>query len=611
MNWTATPITAELEGDRISVNASFLERDAIKQISGSRYDGSRDVWTVPASWGACVALRSIFQDRLLVGPDLTVWSQNEYAARVYPSLTGRTRTETEASFHLNLRGFQQAGVEWMNHAGDVVLGDGLGAGKTVQTVVALETQGWKTGVVVCPLSVVKAWVEHFDTWTNLKAVSIASPMTPTKRRAVLAQLAAGEINVVVMNWDLAKAHTSIAAYPSVALTDKEREPKELDHIALDFVVADEAHKMREPKNVMTRALWKMGDGAKRRIALTGTPIGNRLDELWAIMRFVAPNEWPTKSKWVDRFCETSFSRWGALEVGNLRADRQEEFYKVWHTRYRAMPKEVVLRDLPPVRGGIDDPAGPVIRWCRMTPKQAKAYKEIRDNSVADLDGQALMALTPLARLTRLLQLASSFGSVENLDAEDADGNPVVRQKLVLEKPSCKIDTLVELLEGELSGEECLIVFTTSSQLAVMAQEAATTATNTVARIVIGGQSGDERAMQIAGFQNGDWQPSDRKKPRKGPGVIVVVASAGGTGTTLTRARTAVHLQRSYSYIDRKQCEGRYHRIGSEVHDLITTIDVVTEDTCELAVLEALQEKRDLSEVVTQQDQLRALLLATH
>lgn len=605
MNWTAEPIPTELAGDRIRVDASFLERDAMKAISGSRYEN--DQWTVPASWGACVALRETFKDRLQVGPELTVWSQNEYTSRVYPSLTRRALTETEAEFHSRLRPFQHAGVEWMNTAGDCVLGDGLGAGKTVQTVVAMESQGWKTGIVVCPKSVVYAWVDHFHEWTSLKAESLASK-NKKQRGEALARLASGEINVLVMNWEIVAAHTSIAPYPSVKMTEEEKALKELDHIDLDFVVADEAHKMREPKNKMTRALWKVGDGAKRRVALTGTPIGNKLDELWAIMRFVSPHDWPTRSKWVDRFCETTWSRWGAFEVGDLKPAMQEEFHKVWHTRYRAMPKEVVLRDLPPVRGGVDDPNGYEIRWTTMPPKQAKAYRDIEKDSVAQLDDGVLMALTPLSRLTRMLGFASAYGEVENYDATDNEGLPVVRQRVLFDKPSCKITALTELLEGELAGEEALIVFTVSSQLALMAQEAASAATNVQARIVIGGQHADDRAMQIAGFQQGDWEPVNRKKPQTGPGVIVVTVAAGGTGTTLTRARTAVHLQRSYSFIDRKQSEGRYHRIGSEVHDLVTTIDVVTEDTIELAVMEALSDKRELAEVITGQDALRALIL---
>ena len=604
MNWTAQPIVVEIYEDRIDVSASVLERDAIKEVSGSRFDRRRETWTVPKSWGACVALRSIFGDRLQVGPHLTEWSQNEYAARVHPALTLRAQTETEDSWDERLKDFQQAGVSWMNAAGDCVLGDGLGAGKTVQACAAIEAQGWKRGIVVCPLSVVVPWVEHFEEWTSLRAVSIAS-LSKKKRETILQDFANGNIDVVVMNWDIVKQHTSIAGYGSVTLTDKERELKELDHIDLDFVIADEAHKMREPKNVMTRALWKLGDRAKRRIALTGTPIGNRLDELWAIMRFVSPDDWPTKSKWIDRFCETTYSRFGALEVGGLRPDRQEEFYKIWHSRYRAMPKEVVLRDLPQVLGGIDDPRGPQIRWCKMSPKQVKAYRELRDNAITDLDGDMLLALTPLAKLTRQLQLASSFGSVESVENEDG----TVRQRLILEKPSCKLDALKEMLTGELSGEECVVVFTVSSQLALMAKDAAEEVTNTTARIVIGGQTADERANEVRMFQEGVWEPVNRKAARKGPGVIVVVASAGGTGITLTRSRVGVHLQRSYSFIDRKQCEGRYHRIGSEVHELVTTIDVLTEGTNELAVLQALLEKRDLSEEVTQQDLLRALLLA--
>src|SRR5690606_23018452 len=125
-----------------------------------------------------------------------------------------------------------------------------------------------------------------------------------------------------------------------------------DALDLEFVIFDEAHKAKDPQAKATRAAWHLAElpTMRRRLALTATPIGNALDELWSVMRCVCPTEWPTKTAWTNRYVQQSLNRWGALEYGSFVPETQAEVLRVLDPRYRAMPKSVVLRDLPPVRG---------------------------------------------------------------------------------------------------------------------------------------------------------------------------------------------------------------------------------------------------------------------
>lgn len=585
-------IFVEVQGDRIAVHIDYIEADAVMAIPGSRWRKHDDPqYSVGLTFTACIQLRGVFGDRLSVGPELAQWSVDQLTSRVAPSLAERLSTDYEHG-DPRLRGFQRAGVHWMNLAGDCLLGDDLGSGKTVQTCIALKEQGLKRGVIVAPKSTLGMWVEHLEEWAGLNAVVVAG--TPTHRKKALKALADGEFDVAVIGWQTVREHSRVSGFGDIQLTTKETTPKELDNLGLEFVVADEAHMMREPRSIMTRAVWNLSDlpTMKRRIALTGTPIGNRLDELWSVMRFVSPGEWPVKTKHVDRYCEIGWNQWGGRTVGGLKPATREEFFKILDPRYRAMTKDVVLPDLPPITGGLDDPTGPLIRECEMTPKQRKAYEQLAEKSIAELESGILVAGGSLARAGRLMAFASSFADVE--DYED-DGK--IKQRLTLLEPSCKLDGMEELLEGELAGEEAVVIFTVSRQLAVMAQARAEKVTKRPSLLIMGGQTADQRTQYINQFQQGR------------AGTIIVTIKAGGAGITLTRARASIYLQRDFSYIASKQSEGRTHRIGSEVHDRVFYYDLVTKGTREDRVLKALAEKRELAEELSRPDILRELLLS--
>lgn len=573
------------DGPRILVGASYVEKEAVKAIPGSRW--SDEHWTVPATWAACLALRGTFGQRLVVGPALTAWSATERDRRVLPSMELRAATAVERVYDERLRPFQQAGVAWLLSSADgALLGDDVGAGKTVQLCVALREAGVKRGVVIAPKSTLPAWRDHLIEWAGLRP-SMATG-SAAKRRTAIEMVQAGLADVVVISWESLRAHSRLAAYGGIALTEADKTPGELNDLTPEFVVADEAQRAKDPRSKMTRALWAVGDAPSVRVryAATATPVGNALDDLWAIMRFVSPAEWPVKSKYVDRYCDMTWNRWGGMEVGGVKPANATELYGFLDPRYRAMPKATILRDLPPIRGGLSDPAGPLIRYAEMGVKQAKAFKQMLEESVADLDGGRLLALGGMQRAGRVLSLASAYGEVES---REVDGE--LRQTLTLGEPSCKLDTLEELLTGELSTEEAVVVFTVSRRLAQLAAARAEKATGRRAAVIIGGQADLEREEVIRDFQAGKI------------GTVVATIGAGGAGITLTRARVEVFLQRDFSYINNYQAEGRVHRIGSEVHDRVLYYDVVA--TCpgvdgspDERVLQVLAGKQDVSDQVT-------------
>ena len=576
-------------GNRISVGASYVEKEAVKNIPGSRWKDNE--WTVPLTWAACLALRGTFGDRLEVGPSLTAWSHEEYAKRVKPCLDLRMAVSTDNVWDARLRPFQQAGVEWMLTSSDgALLGDDVGAGKMVQTCVALRHLGVKRGIVVAPKSVLPAWRDHLKEWADLRGVIITG--SAAKRRAAIQRVKDGEADVAILTWENLRAHTKLAHYGGVVPTDEDKRPKELNDLDHEFVVADEAQKSKDPRSKMARALWAIGDVARVRYATTATPMDKDFGELWSVMRFVSPEEWPVKTKFIDRYCDMTWNRWGGMEVGGVKPATAAELFGFLDPRFRAMPKSLVLPDLPPVSGGILSPEGPMFRYAEMGAKQAKAYAQMLKESVADLDSGRLVALGAMQRAGRLMQLASAYGEItETVDPE----TQVVSQTLTLMEPSCKLDVLEEMLLGELSAEPAIVVFTVSRQLARLAAERIKKVLDRPVGLIIGGQAGWEREEVITKFQGGALA------------AVVATVQAGGAGITLTKSRVEVFLQRDFSYIGNYQAEGRVHRIGSEIHDRVLYYDVVTPDSPDERVVEVLRAKGSITEELTRPEELRWLL----
>jgi len=248
---------------------------------------------------------------------------------------------------------------------------------------------------------------------------------------------------------------------------------------------------------------------------------------------------------------------------------------------RRMLKARVLPWLPPVLRERRD--------IEMSTKQKKAYTQMRDIMIAELEGGgALIAPSPLTQTTRLLQFASSYaeGSVDELTDE---------MKVILAEPSCKVDALMGDISSGDYGEDSVAVCAVSRQLIELLSTAMTKA-KIPHGLITGAQSEDERQQAVDDFQSGKikW--------------ILFTAQAGGVGITLTAARRLVMLQRPWSLVDYKQALDRVHRIGSEIHDSIVIMDYVTEGTIEERVIQVLDEKADnFEQIVRDKTQLLKML----
>ncbi len=331
--------------------------------------------------------------------------------------------------------------------------------------------------------------------------------------------------------------------------------------------------MKDPKAAQTRALWAVMHQAEFRYLMTGTPIAQNIGDLWSLLHGVEPTWFPAKTKFLDRHAQTSLNHFGGLDVHGIKPETKDEFFKIVDPLIRRIPKEAALPQLPPKL--------PVqIRHTSMTPKQKKAYVEMRDTMIAQLN-DLLVAPNPLSQLTRLSQFAAASAEI----AEDGS--------IRLAAPSAKVDDLADLLEE--TGDEPLVVAAVSRQLIELASERLTKL-KIGHGLVTGAQSVYERQEAVRRFQEGHLR------------VIMLTLGAGAEGITLTRASRMLFMQDSYSAIQNQQAEDRIHRIGSEIHDSIQIIKQITPDTVEETKQEILATKgMRMEEVVRDRETLLKLL----
>lgn len=584
------------DGDKIWLETLYREKDLVRQVPGATWNHKQSVWQVPVSWGACVVLRGVFRDQLEVGPGLAKWATDEMERRITPS--NALREALDAAGSDKLYPFQRAGAEWISVAQRCLLTDGLGAGKTRQAlfgIMRLYQKGFNPFPILCivPNSTKMSWSrEAAEVWPGLEVQVIKG--SAAKRREQLETPA----HMYVINWEAVRSHSRLAPYGNVALKrckecggEDERiswakcqvHERELNQLEFGTVIADEAHKMKDPTTQQTRAVWSASGDAPFRIALTGTPIADAPDDLWTILHWLDPKEWPSRTRYIDRWAQLSYNAFGAPTVTGLKYENKDEFFKIVNPRIRRMPKDLVLRHLPPVVHERRD--------VEMAPKQKKAYNQMKERMVAELEGgDVLVATSPLTRVTRLLQFASSYADLEEFE-DPKTGKAQIRVRLA--EPSNKLDAFFNDIND--FGDDGIVVFSPSRQLIELCS-ARMEKKGIEHGMVTGNTSEDERQHSIDQFQAGKTQ------------FILCTTGAGGVGLTLTAGRAAVFLSRPWSSVESVQAEGRVHRIGSERHSSITIIDYVSAGTVEETVHAVLRSKAErLEEILRDRDLLKRVI----
>ena len=551
--------TLDVEGGRWVLRCSPLARDVAAQIPALRYDRKLEAWAGPLVLSTPLVARALFGQDLQPSEQAyqTVGYWNSDAEAQARILAGDDHVNVRGDFNLSDALFpEQVGSSaLMSMQGWFLNCDDRGSGKSVQTACALEAADEWPAVIVSTKSMLHTWADEIRKHTSATPVVLTG--TAPQRKKLIASARLMDKAVIICTLGSVKAHSKHASYGSVIRKEEHKEPKELNGGWVRTVVVDEAASLKDPKAQQTRAVWAIGDEAERRIALTGTPIVNTPLDLWGILRFLSPDDFPSRSKFRDRYVLTAEDFFGGVRDLGLRPDTQPELERILQGHYCRRPLRLPVDILPPQ-----------VRWLDMEPKQAKAYRDLEKEMMAEVDGNLLLVTDPLAKALRLQQIASATPEVSD------DG-----QVTALLSPSCKVSALLELLTE--MGDEPLVVFAESRKLIELCYDTLTAEKGPLpgpgqVGLITGKISAVERAANIEAFQRGDMQ------------VMLCTFGAGAEGITLTRANTMCFLQRSFSYVKNVQAEGRVARIGQERD--VQYIEFVTRGTIESRVHDAFSDK---------------------
>lgn len=566
-------LSLDPDGRHIVLSAPPRYVDLVKKIPGARYRPARQSWTLPLSWGSCLAARTVFGAELAGDDGFARWAGVRHSDLAVVGLA-KAGADVGQDTHRDLYPFQRAGVAFLSLAWRGILADEMGLGKTPQAIEALrQVAQWDTqlaalpALVVCTNSMTHKWADEFARWWPEVSVAVASGAA-AKRRKIIESGA----NVVVINWEALRVHSRMAGYGSIRLTDKQKEDKELNLVGFRTVIADEAHRAKDARSQQTRCWWKLAHDATYRFALTGTPIANQPGDLWAILHGVSPEDWPSRTAYLDRFTNNSINVWGGMEILGLTDSPAEraEFHSLLSGMFLRRTKAEVLPQLPAKTYST--------RTVTMGAKQAKAYGDMAKHMVAQIDAGLLVATSPLTALGRLTQLAAALPVV------DEDGAVTA-----LSEPSCKVEALLDILDE--SSPDPVVVFAASRKLIELCAEVLDRKKISYG-LVTGAVSPAERATAVARFQAGEMR------------AILCTTGAGGEGITLTRASRLVFLSRPWSAVQSAQAEDRVHRIGQA--NAVEIIDVLTDGTIESLVHSALVDKAvRLDEITQDSARLRA------
>jgi SNF2 family DNA or RNA helicase len=423
---------------------------------------------------------------------------------------------TPAGFEGELRPYQIRGFSWLAFLDSLGLGaclaDDMGLGKTVQLLALLLHHRAGPALLICPLSVLGNWQRE------------AARFAPGLRVRVLH--GAGRDDPALL---AAGADVVLTTYATAV-----RDADALAAISWDRVVLDEAQHIKNSGAAAAKAVRRFP--ARNRIALTGTPVENRLAELWSILDFVNPGILASAHTFRARFA-VPIERYAEEDA----AARLRQATRPFLLR-RTKADHAIAAELPTKRH--------VRHLCGMTLEQVSLYRAVLDDLLERLaePGEKWRKGLVLAAMTKLKQACVHPALLLK------DGSPLPGR-------SGKIDRLEEIVDHALGAGESVLCFTQFARFGGMLTPHLAARFGVPVSFLHGGTPGGARDAMVAEFQKAER-----------PGVFVLSLKAGGTGLNLTAANHVVHIDRWWNPATEAQASDRAFRIGQRrdvhVHTLV-------------------------------------------
>jgi superfamily II DNA or RNA helicase len=491
-----------LERRAASEGLSFGE--AMRMLAGAGIAGDRVAGHSDVAWSESVA-----------GP----WLAETLAALRHPE--GLSRVDPGRSFQGTLRPYQRAGVQWLYLLTQLKLGaclaDDMGLGKTIQVLSLLLVQKSEAGekrkpcLLVAPASLLANWAAEIARFAPSLNVIVAHPSaTPAEKLTTAGADNLGGVDLVITSYGF------LARLPWLGTT------------SWRLAVLDEAQAIKNPAARQTKTVKQLRSEA--RIALTGTPIENRLGDLWSIFDFINPGLLGSSkefSSFVKRLADRPQNPYGPLR----------DLVRPYILR-RLKTDKSIIADLPDKTE--------VKTFCPLSRKQAALYQQaVSDlaNQLDDIDGIKRKGIV-LAFLMRLKQICNHPSQWLG-DGSWAEGD------------SGKFARLRDITEVLSARQEKALVFTQFKETTAPLAEFLGSVFGRPGLVLHGETEVRKRKDLVRQFQEDERVP-----------FFVLSVKAGGTGLNLTAASHVIHFDRWWNPAVENQATDRAFRIGQNRNVLV-------------------------------------------
>lgn len=453
-----------------------------------------------------------------------------------------------AGFVGELRPYQRRGVGWLHYLGELGLGaclaDDMGLGKTIQAIALLlhqratNPEEHLVSLLLCPTSVVANWRHEVERFAPSLRVLVHHGSGRLEGEAFADALA--ECNLVITSYGTAR-----------------RDMELLGTVFWHNLILDEAQNIKNPGAKQTKAVRQFQ--ANNRLALTGTPVENRLSELWSIIEFLNPGYLSGYEQFRRRYI-IPIERYN----DDQRARELRNLVQPFLLR-RLKSDPTIIADLPE--------KNEMVVYCSLTQEQAALYEKVVSASLSALDTsdgiqRRGMVLALLTKLKQICNHPAHFLKEEG---------PVAGR-------SGKVNRVMEMMEEVIAIGDSALVFTQFVEMGELLQKHFTEHLKADVLFLHGRTTAAQRERMVATFQAAET-----------PTIFILSLRAGGSGLNLTKANHVFHFDRWWNPAVENQATDRAFRIGQrrdvQVHKFVVA------GTLEEHIQQLLDDKQNLADTI--------------
>ena len=469
-------------------------------------------------------------------------------------------TPDPAQLQGHLRDYQKRGLSWLHYLENLglngCLADDMGLGKTIQVIARLVQEREESAqygglripptLLIAPTSVVGNWYHELHKFApHLRAVVHHGGDRSPDAKAFKALCR--DHDVVITSFTLAR-----------------KDAKLLEGVTWHRIVLDEAQNIKNPKTAQTKAILKLN--ANHRLALTGTPVENRLMDLWSIFNFLNPGYLGNQTQFRKQF-ELPIQK----ENSPARSATLKKLVEPFILR-RLKTDQSIIKDLP-------DKVEQKL-FCNLTPEQASLYEAVLKDVTEQLetsDGIQRQGLI-LATLTKLKQICNH---PRQFLQDESEFTP---------ERSHKLSRLLEMLDEVVAAGESALVFSQFREIGDALERYLRHTCHYNTYYIHGGTNRKKREQMIADFQDPDTDPA----------IFVLSLKAAGVGITLTQANHVFHFDRWWNPAVEDQATDRAFRIGQKKNVFVHKF--VAMGTLEERIDQMIEDKKKLAGAIVGADE---------